>query len=47
MAISRSNWHEDAFFGMHYDLHAVAEDTELGKELTAVHLRERLVGPRK
>lgn len=37
-----SNWHEDVFFGIHYDLHAKAEDTELGRELTPEHLRERL-----
>ncbi len=36
------NWHEDAFFGIHYDLHANAQDTELGRELTPEHLRERL-----
>ena len=38
----RPNWHEDAYFGIHYDLHANAQDTELGKELTPEHLRERL-----
>ena len=36
------NWHENVFFGIHYDLHAKAEDTELGRELTHEHLRERL-----
>jgi hypothetical protein len=36
------NWHENAFFGIHYDLHANADDTELGRELTPEHLRERL-----
>src|SRR5271157_6138247 len=39
---SRHNWHEEAFFGIHYDLHANAQDTELGPELTSEHLRERL-----
>ena len=39
----RPNWHEDAYFGIHYDLHANAQDTELGKELTPEHLRERLL----
>jgi hypothetical protein len=38
----RANWHEDVFFGIHYDLHANANDTELGKDLTPEHLRERL-----
>ena len=37
------NWHEDVFFGLHYDLHASASDTELGKNLTEEHLRERLL----
>lgn len=35
-------WHDDAFFGIHYDLHAQASDTELGRELTIEHLVERL-----
>jgi len=39
----RANWHDDAFFGIHYDLHARATDTELGRELTPEHLRERLL----
>ena len=42
MAAQRANWHEDVFFGIHYDLHANAGDTVLGKELTVEHLRERL-----
>jgi len=41
-----SNWHENAFFGIHYDLHATATDTELGRELTPEHLRERLLRTR-
>lgn len=40
--MSEHNWHDDVFFGIHYDLHAQAKDTELGAELTAEHLRERL-----
>ncbi|MCF7853862.1 MAG: alpha-L-fucosidase [Candidatus Pacebacteria bacterium] len=36
------NWHKDVFFGIHYDLHAKETDTELGRELTPDHLRERL-----
>ncbi len=36
------NWHEDAFFGIHYDLHAGPTDTELGRELSVDHLVERL-----
>ena len=39
-------WHENAFFGIHYDLHANAQDTELGRELTPAHLRERLLRTR-
>ncbi len=42
MTQGRPNWHDQVFFGIHYDLHASANDTELGRELTAEHLRERL-----
>ena len=42
MADKRRNWHEDVFFGIHYDLHANAKDTVLGKDLTPEHLKERL-----
>jgi alpha-L-fucosidase len=38
----RRGWHDDAFFGIHYDLHAKADDTNLGGELTPEHLRQRL-----
>ncbi|MBC8160486.1 MAG: alpha-L-fucosidase [Roseiflexaceae bacterium] len=37
------NWHAEVFFGIHYDLHASPTDTALGAELTAEHLRERLL----
>lgn len=40
---SKSNWHEDMFFGIHNDLHATAADTELGRELTPELLRQRLL----
>jgi len=33
------NWHEQAYFGIHYDLHATAHDTVLGKDLDAHQLR--------
>ncbi|MEI7834391.1 MAG: alpha-amylase family protein [bacterium] len=36
------NWHINAFFGLHYDLHAGAQDTELGAGLTYEHLRTEL-----
>ena len=41
------NWHDTVFFGLHYDLHANAQDVDLGGKLTVEHLRERLaeVGP--
>ncbi len=42
MSDQTSKWWENAFFGLHYDLHANAEDTELGAELTHEHLREQL-----
>jgi len=37
------NWHLDVFFGLHYDLHANAGDTELGADLTHEHLRAELL----
>jgi len=37
------NWHDHVFFGIHYDLHANAHDTELGRELTHEGLREQLL----
>jgi alpha-L-fucosidase len=43
---STPNWHKNAFFGIHYDLHANADDTELGRELTPEHLRQRLLRTR-
>jgi len=42
MDTRRPNWHEDAFFGIHYDLHANEGDTVLGAELTEEHLQARL-----
>ena len=40
-------WHEDAFFGLHFDLHPGEQDTELGRETTHEHIRAMLrkVGP--
>ena len=38
----RHHWHHDVFFGLHYDLHAGAQDTELGAALTPEHLRAEL-----
>ena len=40
--MTTSNWHDAVFFGIHYDQHANAADTELGAELTVDHLVERL-----
>ncbi len=37
------NWHDHVFFGIHYDLHAHAHDTELGREVTHEGLREQLL----
>lgn len=37
------NWHDDAVFGMHFDLHASSGDTVLGKSLTHENLREFLL----
>ena len=36
------HWHHDVFFGLHYDLHASASDTELGARLTHEHLKSEL-----
>lgn len=36
------NWHLEVFFGLHYDLHAGAQDTELGAALTPEHLKAEL-----
>jgi alpha-L-fucosidase len=36
------SWMSQAFSGIHYDLHANADDTELGRELTPEHLRDAL-----
>ena len=38
----RNTWRKTVFFGLHYDLHANADDTVLGAELTHEHLREQL-----
>lgn len=44
MATQQSHrWHDAVFFGIHYDLHANANDTNLGAEITHEHLREMLL----
>ncbi len=40
--ILHKSWHDSVFLGLHYDLHANAEDTELGAKLTPEHLRAEL-----
>ncbi len=42
LAQAAENWHEKAFFGLHYDLHPNAKDTELGKDTTYEHVRAML-----
>jgi len=37
-----ATWPAQAFFGLHYDLHPNASDTELGRETTYEHIREQL-----
>lgn len=37
-----AKWPATAFFGLHYDLHPGAGDTELGRETTYEHIREQL-----
>ncbi|MCK5863197.1 MAG: hypothetical protein KAH38_11980, partial [Candidatus Hydrogenedentes bacterium] len=36
------NWHDDAFFGLHYDLHPGVSDTQLGQDTTYEHIRAML-----
>ena len=36
------NWHEQAFFGLHFDLHVVQEDRMLGADLSEEHLVHEL-----
>jgi hypothetical protein len=40
--MTTSNWHNRVFFGLHFDLHAGAKDTELGAETTYAHIRAEL-----
>ncbi|MCX8064378.1 MAG: beta-galactosidase trimerization domain-containing protein [Candidatus Hydrogenedentes bacterium] len=37
------NWHENGFFGIHFDLHPNAKDTELGKETNPEQIRDFLL----
>ena len=37
----KKTWHDDAFFGLHFDIHPVMEDTNLGENLTVEHLVEQ------
>ena len=36
------NWHDDVFFGLHFDLHPMKTDTSLGAETTYEHIRTEL-----
>lgn len=38
-----ANWHDSAFFGIHYDFHARPADLDIGATLTPEHLRETLL----
>ena len=40
--MGKKNWHDNVFFGLHFDLHANENDTELGKTLTVEHLIKEL-----
>jgi hypothetical protein len=40
---SSPNWHENSFFGIHYDFHASATQRDIGAELTPQLLKERLL----
>ncbi len=37
------NWHEDGFFGIHFDLHPNAKDTEFGRRTAPEHISEFLL----
>lgn len=39
---SRKTWHDDVFFGLHFDLHPSEDDTELGAGTTYAHIRAEL-----
>ena len=39
---AKGSWRRNAFFGIHYDLHANAKDTELGADFSPEHLRSVL-----
>lgn len=39
---AKKMWHDEVFFGIHYDLHAGENDTELGAALTHESLRQAL-----
>ena len=36
------NWHDQAFFGLHFDIHARLTDQNLGRDVTCEHLMEQL-----
>ena len=38
----RPNWHDNVFFGLHFDLHPNETDTELGAATTYAHIRAEL-----
>ncbi|MCL5997058.1 MAG: hypothetical protein M1546_13525, partial [Chloroflexi bacterium] len=37
-----NTWHDHVFFGLHFDLHANEQDTELGAQATYKHIRAEL-----
>ena len=41
MNTEKIKWHDNVFFGIHYDLHATEHDRELGSGLTHENLREQ------
>lgn len=47
MKNGNGSWHDQVYFGLHFDLHAGASDHELGKSLTHDHLKNMLtrIGP--
>ncbi|MHC1694661.1 MAG: alpha-L-fucosidase [Eubacteriales bacterium] len=35
----KKTWHDNAFFGLHFDIHAGAHDVNLGRDVTVEHLK--------
>ena len=45
--MEKKNWHEEAFFGLHYDIHHNVNDTEVGGEMDVTALDARFYDSRR